>query len=84
VSPCTVTIIVVNLVGCEVEWYCVVVIFDFTNFMVYMNNCVNFLLYCVSGSKFRKVLYSFLPCKCKQRFSRPNRTVGVLEIARIH
>lgn len=38
----------------------------------YLNHSINFVLYCLTGSKFRMEVFKCLPCKCKFKTSRSN------------
>ena len=55
-------------------------IFSITFYMLYSNKCANFLMYCVTGSKFREGLrMTFMTCFCrKEKWRRQKRSTMYL------
>ena len=56
------------------DLYNTITAFSITNIVYYLSNSTNFLIYCISGSKFRRALVALLCCQdeTKSRRSQPS------------
>ena len=65
-TPVCVMVIYKNIFGSDLDDAMQSLVWAILSMMQYMNNCVNFVLYCVTGTRFRAELRN-LCCRSKQR-----------------
>ena len=78
----TMTPLHIYYIGTDNDWYVAVTenesakhmfVYALINLIMYMNNVLNFPMYCLSGSRFRRALFTLFWIKCRQlRSARTN------------